>query len=886
MRRRRPLLLPLAALIVGSSATLGSFAAERGAVAHTEQELLRQYAVQGSLVLSPYIGAAPSDLSALTGQLTGSPANLAGWRAAAAPVAAHDQYSALAVVRSARGRLEVVASFGIVHSHFGSDSDAAVIASMARRGYPYAATVEDAAGRWLTRLFGAPSAPGYFVYSETRLSGHPISLASLPGHPFSGINGAVYVGRESPQDLVLATTAKLPLRGPRAVTVLTPGPEASSSPPRITGRVGTVSDPGGFILVVDTTGNLAGSTSTLLPWLLLAVGLASTGAVTALIWVSETRRARLATTVNDLEATNADLDRAVRLQKTTAQRFSAMVRSSSDLTTVVAQDGNIVYQSPSSSALLGRPPESLLGTPFVDVVHPHDVPLWSRALLQADMRRGSEVTQALRLGTIGGNFVSVETRLTNLVDDPAVTGIVLNSRDVSEHLRLEGELRHQAFHDTLTGLANRALFEDRLENALRRLPRTGGHLGVLFLDLDDFKAINDGRGHDVGDQLLRAVSDRLRTVVRAGDTLARIGGDEFAVLIESTDSGGAKETAERILDGLKAPIAMRNGHTAVRASIGVVSTPDADHSAQELLRDADVAMYSAKNAGKGRVEVFHAGLHEEVVSRLELELDLGRALDNDELAVHYQPLVDLDSGRLAGVEALMRWEHPQRGTVMPADFIPAAERTGWIMAMGDWVLRRACRDLLVLQRRCGRSDLHIAVNLSIKQLDHPDIVEHVRNALAESGLPGHQLTLEITESVFMATPSRCRQALQQLKALGVRLSIDDFGTGFSALGYLHQLPVDELKIDRSFVAATDNIERDSSSLVNTIMHLARDFGLGTVAEGIETPHQLEVVRRAGCQLAQGYLFAKPLRLSELLSQLSGTHRFELPQVQASAAAQL
>ena len=868
----RPLWFPIGVLVLGLSASIGSFLVESGAVQHTDRVLLRQYAVQGSLILSSFVGQPPPDVSQLASHLPLAKSNPTGWSEVAEPVASHNHFSALALVRATGDSFSLVATTGALHGRFGTSADSPVLASLRHGTSIYSSAVGDAGARWLAQWVASTTAPGYYVYSEELLSDTLISLGSLPGHPFAGIDGAVYVGQETPQDLVFASTAHLPLTGQRAVTTISNGTPFSTNPARLSTHVGTLSDPGGFILVVHPTGNLSGSPSAVLPWVLLIAGLGATFIVAFLLWVSENRRAKLGVTVAELEESNVHLDNAVSLQKSATARFSAMVRSSTDLTTVISSDGRISYQSPSSSALLGRRPDDLLVTSFRDLIHPDDESLWLGALAHADANRGTEVTQELHLGARDGSYVAVETRITNLLDDPAVSGIVLNSRDITEHKRLESELRHQAFHDSLTGLANRALFEDRLENALSRLSRTKGNLGVLFLDLDDFKAVNDGRGHDVGDELLRAVSQRLRTVVRAGDTLARLGGDEFAILVEGTDPAASRDTADRIMQSFHAPVSIRTGEAAVRVSIGVVTTSNAEHSARELLRDADVAMYSAKNAGKGRIEVFHAGLHDEVIRRLQLELDLGRAVENDELRVHYQPLVDLNTTEMVGVEALMRWVHPDRGVVMPGDFIPAAESTGLIVGMGKWMLHTACRDVRVLQQRTGRSDLHLAVNLSIKQLDHPGIVDDVKSALDESELQPHLLTLEITESVFMTGVSRSRAALE-LKALGVRLSIDDFGTGFSSLGYLNRLPVDELKIDRSFIAATESGDKDTRSLVRTIIRLAQDFGLGTVAEGIETPQQLEVVRRAGCQLAQGYFFARPVDLAELLHQAVNSRNF-------------
>lgn len=867
-RRRlvRQCVAPVAVLVLGIGASIGLFLQQKASVHHSDQLILRQDAVQGSLVLSSYVGQTPVAVTQLADSLSQRGVNPARWRAAAEPVASRSGYSALSVLAMVGGRLTVIASVGAVHGPSPATPVASVMAALRAGHTPYSGAVAQGHSRWLTQLVAAPLAPNYVVYSEQPISDRPISLSSLPGHPFSGIQGAVYVGREDPADLVFATTSRLPLGGERAVTAISGNNPFAAPSSTIGSRPGSVSNPGGFILVMTPQGTLSGASAVWLPWSLFLSGLVASVLVAVLIALSERRRRRMTSMLAQLEGRNADLDKAMSLQRNTAARFSAMIRSSSDLTTVISADGQIRYQSPSSLVLLGERPDDLLGTSFPALVHPDDMQLWNQALARSKMVPGAEITEILRLGGSEGSYISVETRITNLLDNPVVTGIVLNGRDVTDHQRLENELRHQAFHDSLTGLANRALFEDRLGNAITRLLRTRGTVGVLFLDIDDFKAINDGRGHRVGDQLLQAVSHRLVETVRAGDTLARIGGDEFAVIVEAVDAAGVRETADRILAALQPPVPIGAGETCVRVSIGVVTTNSGEHAAQELLRDADVAMYAAKNAGKGRIEVFHPGLHAEVISRLQLEVDLGRAVDNDQLAVLYQPVVDLSSGTAMGIEALMRWDHPIRGRVMPGEFIPVAESTGLIVGMGQWLLSHACQDIKRIQEMTGRGDLHLSVNLSIRQLEDPGIVEHVRTALADSGMDPSLLTLEITESVFMSDRARSLDVLEQLKALGVRLSIDDFGTGFSSLGYLNQLPVDELKIDRSFVVAASSAESDDGgTLVHTIVRLAKDFGLDTVAEGIETEFQLSLVRDAGCRSAQGFLFARPLELVQLLA---------------------
>jgi diguanylate cyclase (GGDEF)-like protein/PAS domain S-box-containing protein len=825
-----------------------AFFLAKASVEHDDQLLLLQNASQASLVLSPYISdyIQPS-VTGAEAAVGPSGVDPAAWQTAASAVTTKIGASGAALVRAVSGHLEVVATSGSLHGAFGSTVDATMAGALLDKQTPFDGFVTSGKQRWLTELLGLPTLPaGYGLYTEIPFSSPDLfSLSSLPGHPFSNIEGAGYVGREDAQDLLFSTTRHLPLTGQRAVTVLSMTGE-NSSPAHLNSRAGSVSSPGRIIVVLRATASLTGTVSSLMPWILL-IGLLGASVVVAVLFEVGARR-RLQQRRNDA-------------------RFVAMVRSSSDLTTVVAADGTILYQSPSSRRLLGKTPEEMLATNFSAYLDADDLVQWHSALTSIQQTPGAERTAQWRLHRDDGEPLSVESRLTNLLDDPAVAGIVLNSRDVSERIRLESDLRHQAFHDSLTGLANRALFQDRLQHAVERLDRTGGAIGVLFLDLDNFKAVNDGRGHGAGDNMLRAAAERLRGTVRTGDTLARLGGDEFAVLLESTDPAMPRNTAERILDALRLPFPVPGGEGGIRASVGIVVATDPGIAPDELLRDADIAMYAAKSAGKDRSETFHPGLHRQVISRLQLEADLARALEDEELAVHYQPIVDLSSGEVRGVEALMRWNHPHRGLLLPAEFIPIAESTGLIVPMGRWLFRRACLDVRALQQHSERFDLCLAVNLSTRQLDEPALVAHVSAALEESGLPPDLLTLEITESVLMTHPERAAFVLERLKELGVKVAIDDFGTGYSSLSYLQRLPVDELKIDRTFVA-NESLNPESSTLLDHIVRLAEELGLETVAEGIETEKQKERLRAAGCHLAQGYLFARPADLSQV-QQLLG-----------------
>jgi diguanylate cyclase (GGDEF)-like protein len=460
--------------------------------------------------------------------------------------------------------------------------------------------------------------------------------------------------------------------------------------------------------------------------------------------------------------------------------------------------------------------------------------------------------------------------------DPNVKGIVLNSRDVSERKAFEEQLAHQAFHDSITGLANRALFRDRVEHALERRARDDRPISVLFMDLDDFKTINDSLGHAAGDRLLGEVGERLRTCIRTPDTAARLGGDEFAVLLEDGGEGvGAADVATRILTVLDGPFHLEGKEVFVRASIGI-ATSHVDRAvgpegAEELLRNADVAMYIAKEAGKNRYQIFEAEMHDTALRRLEAKADLQRAVDNGEFVLHFQPVIVLETGEIEGFEALVRWNHPTRGLVMPLDFVPLAEETGLIGSIGAWVLGEACRSARALQPVDPEArPLNMAVNLSARQLQRPEIVREIARVLLESELQPERLVLEITESVMMQDMVLSNERLTQLKQLGVQLAVDDFGTGYSSLNYIRRFPVDILKVDKSFVDGVSD-GGEESALTAAIIELAGILNLRPVAEGIERADQLEKLLELRCELGQGYYFSKPIPFEDV-QELLGARR--------------
>ena len=449
-----------------------------------------------------------------------------------------------------------------------------------------------------------------------------------------------------------------------------------------------------------------------------------------------------------------------------------------------------------------------------------------------------------------------------------------------ENARLYDQIRHQAFHDGLTGLSNRSLFRDRVKHSLDLAARRSDWLiAVLYIDLDGFKTMNDRLGHAGGDELLAAAAARIASVLRPGDTAARLGGDEFAVLLEGLgEPAQAGLVAQRVIAALAEPTVIGDTTVSIRASVGLDVGSGMTETVDDLLRNADVAMYAAKNAGGARWDAFRPDLREEAATRSQLARQLEGAAERGELRLDFQPIVDLETGRISGVESLVRWQRPDRPLLMPADFIALAEGTGAIHAIGRWVVRESCRNLRDWQVRLGLGELTVSVNLTATQFDDPAIVDVVREALADSGLAAASLTLEITESGLMRNTPVTIARLTELRALGVRVAVDDFGTGYSSLSYLEQFPIDILKIDRSFISGvTPRGER--SVVARMIVEVGRTLGLAVVAEGIETEEQADWIRSLGCTFGQGYLFARPLgaaAIEAVLGQAPASRRRSRP----------
>jgi diguanylate cyclase (GGDEF)-like protein/PAS domain S-box-containing protein len=541
--------------------------------------------------------------------------------------------------------------------------------------------------------------------------------------------------------------------------------------------------------------------------------------------------------------------------KESEERYRLLVELSPEAIVVQSHD-KIVYANPAAAHLFGAASaETLLDLAVAGFVHPDH-----RENFQAHEKhlRGNQQSdlKAEKFVRLDGQVRDVEVVMASVTyEGRPATQII--TRDITERMRAEEQLLHDAFHDSLTGLPNRALFIDHLKLAVNHCRRRKGYLfAVLFIDLDRFKVINDSLGHMAGDELLIAIARRLEICLREGDTIARLGGDEFTILLDGIkDYSDAQRVAERVQEVLEQPFGVAGRELFVTASVGIKYSGDDDEKPEDILRDADTAMYSAKSLGKARYQVFNARMHMHALTLLQIESDLRRAIDREEFQVNYQPIVSLESGRIRGFEALVRWRHPERGLISPSDFIPIAEETGLIIQIDRWVLKQAClqmrrwQEALPVTRR-----MKISVNLSCKQFMQPTIVEQVMEILQETGLDADSLKLEITESVMMERGDYAMSVLEQLSKAGIELSLDDFGTGYSSLSYIHRFPVTALKIDQSFIKRLGG--EQNGEIVRAVVALARNLGLEVVAEGIETVAQLAQLKALGCEQGQGHYFSE------------------------------
>jgi diguanylate cyclase (GGDEF)-like protein/PAS domain S-box-containing protein len=524
---------------------------------------------------------------------------------------------------------------------------------------------------------------------------------------------------------------------------------------------------------------------------------------------------------------------------------------------LISPDGHWLRVNRALCTITGCSERSLMGQGLAELIHPNDQPANAHGMHEVFAGKIESYKLEQRYRHAEGHFVWVVVSASGIRDAARrPLYLIAQVEDITGRKRAEAELTHQALHDSLTGLGNRALFLDHLEVAVKRLQRRASSVAVLFVDIDRFKVVNDSLGHERGDELLCAFGKRVQGLMRPADTVARFGGDEFTILCEESDERAAVGVAQRVLDAVAQPFEVGSAEVFVTASIGIVVSSDINADIGHLVTDADAAMYRAKENGKARYELFDNQMRARAMQRLATENALHRALDRAELRLFYQPVVDLDTGTVRGVEALLRWEHPQRGLIRPGEFVPVAEETGLIVPIGRWAIEGACRQLKRWQRDCPGPPLQLSVNLSGRQFVQPDLVGCVSNALHNADLEPSLLCLEVTETVLLQDSEQTLTVLAGLKALGVQIAIDDFGTGYSSLSYLKRFAVDVLKVDKGFV---DGLSRDphNSLILAAVVSLAEALGVSAVAEGIETGEQRRELLNLGFKSAQGFYFARP-----------------------------
>ncbi|HEX8353726.1 MAG TPA: EAL domain-containing protein [Pyrinomonadaceae bacterium] len=569
-------------------------------------------------------------------------------------------------------------------------------------------------------------------------------------------------------------------------------------------------------------------------------------------------RARLAGGA-EREAAGAETESRATLNE--GDRFRSAFDYAAIGMALVSTEGRWLQVNRSMCHILGYTEKELLLTDFLSVTHPDDLPTALSNIGQLLKGKVHASQMEKRYIHKSGHEVWVHWSVSLVRDQYSKSvHLIFQIQDITDRKLAEQQLHHDAFHDALTGLPNRALFMDHLKLAIARSRRNKTtKFAVLYLDLDRFKVINDSLGHTIGDQLLVGIADRLKKNLRPGDTVARLGGDEFTVLIEDiADETESVQVAERVKQELSIPFTLSGREVFTTVSMGIAPSATGYERAEDILRDADTAMYRAKSLGKARYEIFDKAMHARAINLLQMETDMRRALEREEFILHYQPIVALDNFRLRGFEALVRWQHPERGFISPMDFIPVAEETGMIVPLGEWVMREACRQMNGWQKMFPLDHpLFITVNLSSKQFSQNALISSFADILQETGVKPQSVKLEITESVVMENIDTATDMLRQLRSLGVKLAIDDFGTGYSSLSYLHRFPIDTLKIDRSFVTRMSE-NNENVEIVRTIVVLAQNLGMDVVAEGVETNEQLVILQKLGCENGQGYFFSKPV----------------------------
>ena len=613
-------------------------------------------------------------------------------------------------------------------------------------------------------------------------------------------------------------------------------------------------------IVTKARGPLTALGDQAVPWVALGAGLV----LTLMLMLVTRNRRRQRATASEL---TTEVQQAQDELLASERRFTGLFDNASDIVMLLDAEGCIVEVNQAGTAALGRTHDQLLGMRLVDLSSPDNAATLDH-FLERTVATGTDrgARHASDFISTSGRRIPLDMSVAPMRSGSTITGMQVMARDVTDQREFERQLTHQAHHDALTGLANRALMFDEIDRAL-----TGGHSGrrtvVLMIDLDEFKQINDNFGHAAGDELLREVARRIATTMRPEDVCARLGGDEFAVVIEHLPTGiEPGEVAERLLEVLRRPIMLAGQAHTIGASVGIAEPTDERIRANELLRNADIAMYEAKNNGRNCFAIFDESMLAEITARARLIDELEQGIERGELVAHFQPIVLMETGRITAAEALVRWQHPTRGLLGPTDFIPLAEETGLIVQVGRWMMREACRQATLWAK--VDDEIAVTVNVSGRELEEHDFFESVRTAIAASGIDASRLIVEITETLLLGDSNAAEQLLR-LKALGVQIAVDDFGKGYSSLDYLRRFPIDVLKIDKGFTERLDD-ER-GASLFAAIIQLAHSIGLETVAEGIETMEQFSYARHVRCDRGQGFLFDRPLEAEMLVQRLLDFH---------------
>ena len=828
-------------VLVGVGLTAAGLA--RRVAADQEGRLLTQRAGEAAALLTNLVTqsqASARSLAAVVVATHGDPAIFAA-SAEQDPGLANGR-AAVALVRQEAGRYRVVAAHGPGLAPGRDLNDAAVGAiRRAEDGDAFAGTPVFASGPGGERRVGsalragtAPDSPVIYRESILQPVGQRRQLTST--QPFGDIEAALYDGSRADPDQVVLSTRPLPIPGRTVKSTVEVGADR-------------------WLLVVAANRPLVGTLAMDEPWRLLLRSFVAAVLVAALVEVLRRRRAYALALVDERTET---LERQTQSLVRDRERLADAQRIAHIGSWEWEVGPDLLTWSDELHRIFGVDPATFRPTyaEYLARVHEED-----RAMVRAETslrdRERRPIAFDHRIVRPDGEirWLSCEA-LAELDPSGAVIRFRGTAQDITGRRRIEEQLAHQAVHDALTGLPNRLLAAERLEQALARSSRTGSEVAVLFVDLDRFKLVNDSRGHAAGDELLVTVAERLRRVVRGSDVVARFGGDEFVVVCEDrTAAFEASRVAHRITEALRDPFVVDGQEVFLSASVGIAVSEGAG-SPETLLRDADAAMYRAKEKGRSRSEFFDATMRTAAIEHLETQSALHRAIERDELRVLYQPVVDVASGAVTGVEALVRWDHPQFGLVPPASFIPLAEETGLIVPIGAWVLGEATAQLARWRQQPWGGSLTVNVNLSARQLRQPDLVPALMAALLRSGLEPGRLCLELTETTFMEDAGNHRETLTAIQELGVGLAIDDFGTGYSSLTYLKRFPVSVLKVDQAFVRGLGEDASDTA-IVKSVIDLAHALGLVVVAEGVETSEQVEHLRELGCDLAQGYFFARP-----------------------------